>query len=607
MNVQIVNVQGLTFLCILLTLGLILLGSGVHIQEQSLNCPRWPLCYGQTMPDVGQFPWMALAHRLLASLVGILTIANSLYLHRKRERFGTESLQWSWWASAIVVFQGLLGALTVKYKLPTLISTAHLVFSAIFLCSLWGLYSSFQRSNVEKSDFFRPAAMDWSLVMLGIVFLQIILGGLVRHGGAAQACGVGASNALLCFDRVANTLTWWPTLSLAKWHFTHRLMAVFVTGIVGVGAWQIRKSIGTTLDRTFFIRHHCYLLAMALAGQVSIGLWAVARELAVVPRLLHLFFAMMTLLLCFGLYLKLKFIGQSVSPGHPTPLEDIMDLAKPRLTALVTLTALVGLLLAPDAIHPLRGVVALVGIAALVAGACALNCYLEKDVDKKMQRTKERALPSGRLSPVWVLVGFSLLVLSSLCLLWFGANPLTALLGLLATVLYLCAYTPLKKRSTLSLFIGAVPGALPPVLGQTAVTGSLNSLSLILFAIIFIWQIPHFISIGLYREDDYRRAKLKITSLKRGHQAARWQILAYGLTLVPVSLLPFFFGLVGKGYFYWGLLLGVGLNAYALQGVHFFGNGFGDGFDTRRWARRYFFATLGYLPLLFIALITAKH
>lgn len=592
------------FFNIILTFGLILIGSGVHIQEQSLVCPDWPLCYGQMLPRLQQAWWTTLTHRLLATLVGILTLATSMALHFKKEFFRVESLRWSWWSAVLVVLQGFLGALTVKYKLPTLISTAHLVFSAVFLCSLWGTYLSFSERKVEKFDFLGPRAINWSWGILLAVFLQIVLGGFIRHSGAARACGLGSGHLLLCFDQIANSLTLWPTLQLAKWNMAHRLFAMIVGGAIMVGTYQIRKSLSKNLNKKFHIGDDCLLLIFFLIVQLLIGFWSVSRGLATIPRLLHLLFAMMTLLFCFGIHFKLQAIRQLLRRDHhPGFLRDMIDLMKPRLTALVVLTSLIGLLLAPDTIHFLDGLIAMVGIAALVAGACTLNCYLERELDKKMQRTCDRPLPSGRLSSAWALGLSIILILFSLGLLAAYVNFLTTFLGLLAVILYLYVYTPLKQKSIFSLFIGAIPGALPPVLGWTSVMGSLDPLPLVLFAIIFIWQIPHFIAIGLYRKEDYQRAEFKIIPVEYGHQSARWQIFIYSLLLVIVSLLPGYLQLVRKGHFYYAFCLGVLFCSYALQGVI----GQGNKFDEKRWARKYFWATLGYLPLLLIALVAFKQ
>ena len=586
------------------------MGSGVHIQEESLSCPNWPLCLRQGTPHLELWA-TTLTHHLLASVVGILTLGTSLYLHFKREIFRRESLRWSWWASVLVILQGLLGALSVKYKFPTLISTAHLIFSAVFLCSLWGTYLSFtERRRREKSDFFSSWPVHWALGMVLVIFFQMTLGGIIRHFGASQACGLGLGHTYFCFEHLANSLNLWSAFPLAQWHLAHRLFALFTLAFILVGTWQIHKSLSPHLDKRFHLRYDLKLLIFFLISQLFIGLWLTARGLAPIPRLLHLLFAMMTLLPCFGLYLKLRIILKESSgrdkaddrqDGHHSPgvLADMLALTKPRLTALVVLTSLIGLILAPNSINFLTGLGAMMAIAVLVAGTAALNCYLEREVDKRMRRTVGRPLPSGRLSPLSALIFSVLLILPALFWLGIYVNLMTAFLGLLAMILYLYAYTPLKKKSIFALFIGAIPGAIPPVLGWTSATGSLDSFPLVLFGIIFTWQIPHFIAISLYRKEDYQNAKLKIIPIEHGDQSAKVQIFIYGLLLVFISFLPFFLQLAGKGYFYCALFLGLLLSLYALRGIVFRG----EGFDEKLWARKYFLATLGYLPLLLIALV----
>ena len=268
---------------------------------------------------------------------------------------------------------------------------------------------------------------------------------------------------------------------------------------------------------------------------------------------------------------------------------------------MVILTAAVGLFLAPgmESISFSYGLICLLGIAILVMGSCVANCYVEREEDKKMRRTQNRALPSGRVSPRSALIlSLSMIVFSLVTLAW-AINLLTAFLGLWACILYVFVYTPLKSKSTMALFIGAIPGALPPVLGWTSVTGSLDWWPLILFAIIFFWQVPHFIAIGLYREEDYKRAGFKTISLQSGVGAARGQILIFSTLLVLVSLSPVYLGLMGRGYLCGVLVLGIPFCCYALRGCLAT-----TGFDGRNWARGFFFSTLCYLPMLLtVALI----
>ena len=190
-------------------------------------------------------------------------------------------------------------------------------------------------------------------------------------------------------------------------------------------------------------------------------------------------------------------------------VRDIIALIKPRITLMVVATGAVGLYLAPSAPAPQTKLGLLVGMTLLVGGANALNMYLERDIDGRAERTKDRPLPAGRLSPKLAL-GLSL-TLGMLALLWLGllVNTLTAVLGLLAFVSYTAFYTPMKQYSPGALVVGAVPGAMPPLMGWTAATSQLDLAGLTLFAIMFLWQLPHFIAIAIFRNDDYRRAGFK--------------------------------------------------------------------------------------------------
>src|SRR5262245_5371775 len=188
------------------------------------------------------------------------------------------------------------------------------------------------------------------------------------------------------------------------------------------------------------------------------------------------------------------------------------------------MTTATGLYLAPGA-RPLQLVLAaLGGVALIVAGANALNMYLERDVDALMARTKNRPLPSGRMEPsvaLWFGIGCSAVAVPAIT--WL-VNPLTGFLAALSLVLYVCAYTPLKRRSTAALLVGAVPGAMPPLLGWTAVTGSLDAPGLALFLTLYVWQLPHFIAISMFRAEDYARAGLKVVPVEPGVGGAKQRI-----------------------------------------------------------------------------------
>jgi protoheme IX farnesyltransferase len=275
---------------------------------------------------------------------------------------------------------------------------------------------------------------------------------------------------------------------------------------------------------------------------------------------------------------------------------EVAALAKPRLSALVVCTTAGGMWLAPGRHDALAALALLVGTSAVVGAANALNNFLERDVDARMRRTRDRPLPSGRLEP-WVAaaVGLGTPALALPALAWF-TNGLTATLAALALFLYAAVYTPMKQRSTLALFVGAVPGAIPPLMGWTASTGGLGWGGLALFALLFCWQLPHFLAISIYLKEDYARAGLKMFAAVHGERAAKLWAAATSLVLVPVSLLLVPLGLAGPVYGAAATLLGLGLAAHALLGLRREGSG-------NRWARNFFLCTVAYLTLLFVAII----
>lgn len=277
---------------------------------------------------------------------------------------------------------------------------------------------------------------------------------------------------------------------------------------------------------------------------------------------------------------------------------DLLGLTKPRLSSLVLLTAAGGMLLAPGNVGWAQVCLAMLAIAGVVASANALNCYLERDTDRFMLRTRNRPLPSGRMEPA-VALGFGAgLAAVSLPALAVGVNLLTGLLGLLAFVSYVAIYTPLKRKSPLAVLVGAVPGALPPLMGWTAVSGSLDRGGVALFLILFLWQMPHFIAIGMFRKSEYTAAGLRMVPEDRPDAAARAQILAYLVVLVPVTVLPYALGLAGAGYLWAACALGAAFLGFGLWG--FF----------RRlgasWARHLFASSIVYLAGLFLALALSR-
>lgn len=236
-------------------------------------------------------------------------------------------------------------------------------------------------------------------------------------------------------------------------------------------------------------------------------------------------------------------------------LSDYLALTKPRVTLMVLLTMMFGFYIgARGEMNWLLLAHALFGTALVAGGTSALNQYLERDLDAKMLRTKNRPLPSGRLAPNAALAFGVLISIIGLAHLILFVNTLTALLAGLTLASYVFLYTPLKTRSAISTIVGAVPGALPPMGGWTAARGELGIEAWVLFAILFIWQLPHFLAIAwLYRE-DYARGGFPMLPVidPEGHSVGR-QVLTNCLALLPVSLLPTLVGMAGSTYFFGAL------------------------------------------------------
>lgn len=279
-------------------------------------------------------------------------------------------------------------------------------------------------------------------------------------------------------------------------------------------------------------------------------------------------------------------------------VSDYVELAKPRVTVMVLGTAGLGMYLAPTSLGGLRALCALSGTALIVAAANALNMYIERDIDALAQRTKKRPLPDGRLAPQAALRFALVLALMALPLLAVAANVLTAVLGLIAFLVYIAAYTPMKQTSPGALVVGAIPGAMPPLMGWTSATGQLDLTGLTLFSILFLWQLPHFLAISLYRQGEYQRAGYRLTVIEHGISTAKMQIVLYLLALCPVTLLLVPLG-IGHAIYLWtalasGLLF-LAMGVYGLRAA-----------AGVRWARSLFSGSLLYLMVLSAALVADR-
>ena len=280
-------------------------------------------------------------------------------------------------------------------------------------------------------------------------------------------------------------------------------------------------------------------------------------------------------------------------------LADYVALTKPRLNVLVVATSAAGFYLGANApIDPITFIATVIGTTLVAGGAAALNQLYERETDAMMRRTRMRPLPDGRISPSEALVFGLLLCAAGLIVLMVYSTWLAALLALATLVIYNAIYTPLKRRSPVATIVGAVPGALPALIGWTAARGiTLGGVSL--FLIVFVWQMPHFMAIAWMYRDDYRAAGFPMlpvidpTGRRAGNEA-----VGYAAALLPISLIPAFVGLSGIVYMAVAGILGVVLLALAV--------GFGRARNDSR-ARWLFFGSLVYLPLIWTVMILDKR
>lgn len=587
---------------------LLIVGGLVHGTGSSLACPDWPLCHGQFLPRMENGVLYEHSHRLVAGAVALLTwVLGGWILLDKRHR-ALRPLAIA--APLMVVAQAVLGGLTVLYKLPKPITLSHLVLSMSFFSVLL-VIAVRTRPGAHEAEA-KEAALPrnhWDLrASVGLLCLailgQIFLGGMVRHSMAGLACTTLPD----CFG------AYWPPDSESAYgerlHMLHRYGAVVVALLVFLhSALVLRRAPAGHAARRLAAAAPIVVLVQITLGVLSVTsllhLHTVTTHLAVGALLLATHVVMWALMPGSRWGAARLSGGEPVAPpasgkqGLAGFARDVVALTKPRITLLVVITMLGGMGLAKR-VHGAadfsltRALFALIGTAFVVSGASALNMYLERDTDALMRRTRLRPLPAGRLEPGVALATGLLLGIASVPLLLWQVNLTTGVVAGLALVTYAFVYTPLKRRTTLALPIGAVPGAVPPLLGWTAVTGRIDTAGVVLFAILFFWQLPHSLAIATFRSEDYRRAGTKVLPVELGDRATRIHIVVESILLVGVSVLLVPLGVANAFYLVSALLLGGAFLGFAAAGLRRTAG--------LRWARWLFAASILYLVLLMAAL-----
>jgi protoheme IX farnesyltransferase len=557
-------------------------GGVVRVTGSGLGCPDWPLCHGQFLPSLDPATRIEWTHRFLAIVSGLTVAATVLWTlvsYRADRRVLTLAIA----VAVLYPLQAVLGAITVVLELPPEWVTVHLANAELLLAALTIL-----AVLVRWPEMARQRTPGWTLLTVAAAagtFVLLLSGAYVRGAGATTACTgwpfcdqPGATRLLV--------LEAGPGIAML-----HRYIAGGVGILVALAcleAWRHR-------------RHAPGLGPLAIATAVIFGLQiaiGAANPLTgFSPWALGAHPAAASLLWCS--VVALAAVAWRPSSSQGALVRDLVSLTKPAIMSLLLLTALGGMFLAARGIPPFGLLAAtLIGGAAASGGASSLNHYFDRDIDERMRRTRHRPLPAHRVSAgVAVWWGIALNVIAFIVLAVF-ANLLAAMLALAGTVFYILVYTIWLKRSTAqNIVIGGAAGAIPPLVGWAAVTGSLDLSAWLLFAIIFFWTPAHFWALALLIRDDYERAGVPMLPVVRGDEATAWNILAYAASLLPLTLLLFIIGGLGYVYLAVAIILGGLFIAYAFRLIR------SSVASRRAMARAVYLYSLLYLALLFVAIM----
>ncbi len=569
---------------------LIALGAFAKNDLLSLECVTWPLCYASKGELL--FSSYPMVHRLLAGLV--LLVHGAIWIKLKNRSDDQKFLLNL--GAVLLIVQSLLGALSSVYKFPTIMNSVHLLLSVGYFVTFFRFtFSQFTEESLNNYGVrFSANHKDFLAFIVILCFFQLVIGSILNHSSARNICG-GIENLFLCQGSSA-----WPSMISAKIHMLHRFLGVFIFFLIII---YFIASLRTIREYAK-VGNSRYVALSAALFFITIFHFFYSKYLFIYfdrawPVVAHLTFALLLIGLSFILldYKRSLEIASFGNLRHTT-LSDMLELTKPRLGLLVVATMFTGVLISARLIDFFSLSLALLLSTLVVASATTLNCLLELKVDSQMDRTKDRALPSGRLSPKIAFVQGVVLALISLPGLYLIVNWQTALLGFIAWASYLFAYTPMKRVSPAALYIGALPGAIPPVMGRTIVMGEFDLISIFLFIILFIWQVPHFLAISIYHREDYRSGGIKVYSHYYSNKKLSVVIFVTTVLLAVSAVLPSMFGLANKGYLYLNIFFAISFIGLSILGFKKM-----DELEYARWAKKYFWGSIIYLPLVMLTFI----
>jgi protoheme IX farnesyltransferase len=617
-GVQLTRFQKLAAATVVTTLVLVTVGVIVRATDSGLGCPDWPFCYGQLLPPLDDpKAWIEWIHRGIAAIIGfeILGLAALAVIdHRDRRSLVAATLA----AVVLVGFQAWLGRETVRLGNSGESVTAHLAAAMVLVgVVVFILVRAAYPARIGG----RGGSQRFTLLA---TFAALSTFALLLFGSQVTAGGVRSSLVFADWPLMGGTL-FPPLTELTAAHVVHRWVAV-VVGIVVVAtavvAWRTQRA-------------HPTLVRLAVGAgilfpvQALIGGIQVLTKLAPWSQTLHLAFGATIWGLLAGLAIVSYYTARTTSPaafgggigsiGHDPDageaaaatrtrgdsIRAYIALTKPRIIELLLVTTVPAMVLATREVPGIAWtdwswLVAwtLIGGTLAAGSANAINCYLDRDIDLLMARTRRRPLPAHQVEPDRAVVFGIVLGIISFALMAWLVNLLAAFLTLLAIAFYVVVYTILLKRTTpQNIVIGGAAGALPPVIGWAAVTGDVGVPALLLFALVFYWTPPHFWALSLRIRKDYAAAGVPMLPVVRGIPETTRQIALYTILMVAISLVLWVVGRMGLVY----LVAAVGLGAMFLwQAYRLWQVGSSEEGSTAGAIRLYRYS-ISYLTLLFAA------
>jgi protoheme IX farnesyltransferase len=541
-------------------LGLIVLGGIVRITGSGMGCgDHWPRCDGEWFPPLDLPTLIESSHRWFAAVVSILVFAVSAVAW-KRHRSEPELRNPATLAGVILVVQVLLGAVTVWLVLPPSVVITHFANAMLLLATLLVVAL---RASPERGVR-QPLRRAERHSDHGLVLATAALGAVVILFGAQVA---NFDAGLLCLGfPLCNGSALPPEGALAGLHWAHRVLALGFLILAVVLVARVSRNPGS---RTRPLRLWSRVVLAATLAQLGVAAAMILHLLPTGLRALHLLVGTVIwaalVILVFHSARTPSAAVEAAEPERgagdlatPSLLADLVTLTKPRIISLLLVTTVAPMFITPAGL-PSPGLVlwVVVGGYLMAGGANAINMWFDRDIDVRMTRTRLRPIPAGRIGAGLALAFGIGLAVVAFAVFWFRVNPLSAWLALGGLLFYVLVYTVwLKRSSPQNIVIGGAAGAFPPLVGWAAVTGELDLAAVYLFAIVFYWTPPHFWALALIKQADYARAGIPMMPVARGEARTKYEMLVYTLILLPLTILPSFFGAMGPFYGVAAALLG---------------------------------------------------